>query len=512
MEDFNSLEKNIKETYHLADVSPTFITDLANQLKNTQTYRKKTTRSPFLVSKRWGYAVIVVLAILSTLFAIGPSKVLAQIQSILGYIPGIGVVDTRTTFYQLSDSVYKTRDDITLTIQSALISADQIIISFSMTDLPEAMTPEYFYDPQCNTPAYMILPDNSVIQSYRNRTSITPDSGYEHNLYFKNSSTTSFTRATLVFPCLMGTIPNTGPTNWQFDLTFKPAPDNLTVFPVALLDQDNIETEITDENAPDASEDSIPDEIEGSMPALIVDGDRQEEMIVLSVVEKPDSYWITWAFPFAHDSDIQVNGHLYLIPFNPILFDANGEELPKPDQALQNELRAFTDSIVRQLPEEKKLDYFGTSNTFAIPKSGIQFPVYLKLNVFERSFPEKESYAEITFNGTHVLHADGPMEINQEINIGSVSFTLVSIEMNEFGGYSFNFNGEEHRVVQCKVEIPGLSPNLSGDGNLYPGDLFNYFNVLVFPSAPTGQRTLRISEPAVLGDLISFIGIWSPEN
>ena len=271
------------------------------------------------------------------------------------------------------------------------------------------------------------------------------------------------------------------------------------------------ETE-AEENPVDASGEIDSEAIETIMPAMIVDGDRQEEMTLLSVVEKPDSYWITWGVPFAGDPDIQVNGHLYLMPYNPVLYDANGVELPELNQTLRNELWDYTDSVLRQLPEEDQLKYFGSSVTFAVPKTGVDFPVYLKLNVLERSFPEKESYAEIKFNGTHVQNTDEPVMINQEINIGSVAFTLDSIERGEFGEYSFNFNGEESSVVQCKVEVLGLSPIMSGEGTLYPGDLFNFFESLLFSSAPVGQRTLRISEPAVLGDMISFIGTWSPDN
>ena len=71
------------------------------------------------------------------------------------------------------------------------------------------------------------------------------------------------------------------------------------------------------------------------MPVMIVDGDRQEEMVLLSVVEKADIYCVTWAYPDQFDSHIQVNGQLYVVPFNPVLYDANGTQLPDPDQETQ---------------------------------------------------------------------------------------------------------------------------------------------------------------------------------
>jgi hypothetical protein len=248
------------------------------------------------------------------------------------------------------------------------------------------------------------------------------------------------------------------------------------------------------------------------MPGMIVDGDRQEEMVVLGVVEKSDSYWVTWAYPFQIDDNIQVNGQLYVSPFNPVLYDANGVELPAPDHETQLELWEYEESLSNQLSDQDRLKYVGSMVTFAVPKSDIVFPVYARQNVYERSFPEKEAYAEIEFDGSKVQTTDGPIEINQEIQIGSIKFELKAIEKDPRGGYSFLFDGADGRVVQCLVELVGHPTDMSGSGSPNPADPFHFFQAIMYRQIPTGKLTVRVSQPAVLGDLISFIGSWSPEK
>jgi hypothetical protein len=379
-----------------------------------------------------------------------------------------------------------------------------------MTDLPEEIKKGDFGDPECNTPAYLTYPDGSEVQSSGYSMSIQPEGSHEHTLRFDHPVAINFNQASLTFPCLQGTAAGKGPKDWQFHLAFAPAPEDITPYPVALNEQSDI-TETESAAFEVSPQPDVVDEAT-TMPAMIVDGDRQEEMTVLGMLENPDSYWVTWAYPDKYDNGIQVNGYLYLKPFNPVFYDANGIELPSPNHELQVQIWEYEDSLRNQLSDENQLKYAGSMVTFAIPKSGVAFPAYVKLNVFERSFPEKEAYAEITFDGSLVQNTNEPVEIKQEIQIGSVKFELASIEISDYGGYAFNFNGAEGRVVQCEVELPGYPSGMSGSVSFNPDDPFNFSQSLMFSSIPAGQLTLRVSQPAILEDLISFIGSWAPDN
>ena len=148
--------------------------------------------------------------------------------------------------------------------------------------------------------------------------------------------------------------------------------------------------------------------------------------------------------------------------------------------------------------------------TFSVPKSGIAYPIYAKLNVYERSFPEKDEYADVEFDGTKVQTSDQPVEINQEIQLGSIKFKLESIEKNQYGGYSFLFDGTEGKVVKCTVSLIGHTTNMAGGSNFNPDDPYHFYQAKMYSQIPTGKLVVRISQPAVLVDLISFIGYWTP--
>ncbi|MGB4595996.1 MAG: hypothetical protein WBI14_08845 [Anaerolineaceae bacterium] len=511
MNDLNPFEKDIKQSYRLPDADPAFFNRLEVKLQTFQPSTEAKAKPSFHLARGWAYAMTTIFLMVVMVLAIGPSKVLAQIQAVFGYVPDVGLVDTSSPFRQLAEPVSDARDGVTLTIQSAFLSADGTIITYAMSDLPVEIKRARFGDPECLTPAYLTLPDGSQVKASGSSGGLTPGGSFVHEIRFSDPLPANIKQATLIFPCLEGTAQGKGPEDWQFALAFKPAHENMVVYPATLMPpQAKIENPVPTIAEPYAQPNA---ETETSaIPAVIIDGDRQEEMVVLSVVENPESYWVTWAFPLKFDDGIQRNGYVYEQPFNPILYDANGMELPEPDHETQLELWNYEDGLRNQLSNQDAEKYFGSMYTFVVPKSGVAFPVYAKLNVYERSFPDQEAYADIEFDGTKVQTSDKPVEINQEIQLGSVKFELAAIEKNQFGGYSFLFNGTEGKVVQCQAGLVGYTTNMGGSSSFNPDDPFYFYQAEMYSQIPTGKLTVRVSQPSILGDLISFIGSWSPEK
>lgn len=511
MNDLSPFEKDIRQAYRLPDANPAFFDRLEARLGAYQPPLKTKTKPAFRFARGWAYAMAILLLIGAMVLAVGPSKVLAQIQAVFGFVPDVGLVDTSSPFRQLAEPVSDTRDGVTLTIQSAFLSAGQATISYVMSDLPAEIKRVRFGDPECLTPAYLVLPDGSQIEASGSGGGLMPDGLFVYNIHFAGPFPAGLSQATLVFPCLEGAARGMGPQGWQIPLAFKLAPEDIVVYPVTLMPpQPGVESPVPATPEPAAQPEA--GAAAPTMPAMIVDGDRQEEMVVLGVVEQPGAYWVTWAYPDKHDDGINVNGNLYVVPFNPALFDANGSELPPPDDETQLEVWRYEDSLRSQLSDQDGLKYIGTLHTFVVPKSGIAFPVYAKQNVYERSFPEKEAYAEIEFDGSKVQSSDKPVEINRKIQVGSVKFELKAIEKNQFGGYSFLFDGAEGKVIQCQAGLVGYITNMGGSGSFNPDDPFHFYQAEMYRQVPTGPLTVRISQPAVLGDLVSFIGSWSPEK
>ena len=529
MNNLSEFEKEIQETYQLPQPSPTFIHRVEMKIKTHRQLDEKQSRSIFQKSRGWAYAVISIFLLLTTLFfAIGPSKVLAQIQAALVFVDNLGVVESDSSFYSLIEPISDTKEGINIEIESAVFSKDKTVIQFRIDEIPDEMRTESFGQPECRTPAYLIFPDGKKVLSSSHSSMRESKGTFIDTLHFYDLGLKDFRNATLVFPCLENTAVNKGPQNWEFALALEPAPDEVVVYPLDLAEPSDVEqtetspTEIPTQANLETEPSTMPemniysDHQEPWSPEMIIDGDRQAEMTLLSVVEKPDSYWVTWAFPISKDplDDVSISGVNIILPGSEeILYDANGEKIPPANIMWAD----FQQDLLRQLPEEDQIKYWSSASvrTFAVPKSGVEFPVYMKVNVIERSIPEKKDFVDVEFDGDLIQSADQPVVFDQDLEIGDIKFKLRSIFIDMWGSYAFKFDGSEGKVIECELEILGYDPAYQGWGSGYPaisGDRVFFERSLNFTPLPSGPLTLRISHPAIMGDTITYIGSWSPEE
>ena len=213
---------------------PTFVSRLERQLLERQQVlarseqpKRKVKRlgrqfAASLVRRRWQYAVLVLLAALVvTLFAIGPQRVLAQVQRWLGYVPGIGFVNLAETWV-LPSPVEITQGDVALRVEQVIAGSEntQIVISvpgLSENDLPwpnEALERPDFT-------AYLLLPDGSRLELTRWELDI--GSG---KLEYP-ALPAGVNRVTLIVPRLPLVPSGALPEDWEIPLTLRPASGKL---------------------------------------------------------------------------------------------------------------------------------------------------------------------------------------------------------------------------------------------------------------------------------------------
>jgi len=525
MNNFNEFEKEIQETYQLPQPSPTFIRRVEMEIKTHRQLDEKQSGFFFHKSRGWAYATITIFLLLTTLlFAIGPSKVLAQIQAALGFVDNLGVVESDASFYSLVEPISDTKEGITIEIESAVFSKDKTVIQFRIDEIPDEMRTESFGQPECRTPAYLIFPDGNKVLSSSHSSMRESKGTFIDTLHFYDLGLKDFRDAILVFPCLDGTAVNKGPQNWEFALALEPAPYDVVVYPLDLAEPSDVEqteifpTEIPTQANLETEPNPMPEmNIDGDRqepwsPEMIIDGDRQAEMTLLSVVDKPDSYWVTWAWPVIFDpdlDDVSISGENIILPGSvELLYDANGEKIPPANIMWAD----FQQDLLRQLPEEDQIKY-PVMRTVAVPKSGVEFPVYIKVNTIERSIPEKEDYVDIEFDGSLIQSEDQPVVFDVDLEIGDIKFKLRSIYIDLWGSYAFKFDGSEGKVIECEVEILGYDSTYHGYfGPAISGERTFFDQSLHFTTLPSGPLTVRISHPAIIGDTVTWIGSWSPED
>lgn len=82
-------------------------------------------------------------AVLLALFALLVlSGVAYAVGNMLGYIPGVGIVDQRTPIRVLAKPVSQTRDGITLTVEQAILTADKTVVVFKVEGIPSEARPK----------------------------------------------------------------------------------------------------------------------------------------------------------------------------------------------------------------------------------------------------------------------------------------------------------------------------------------------------------------------------------
>jgi hypothetical protein len=93
---------------------------------------------------RWRYAAVaIVLVLLAAIAAIGPTKVLAQIEQWIGYVPGLGeinLVGTRALVHPVS----RTEGDITFSVVEFVASPDQTLVKIHVTGFPADTSLSYW--------------------------------------------------------------------------------------------------------------------------------------------------------------------------------------------------------------------------------------------------------------------------------------------------------------------------------------------------------------------------------
>jgi hypothetical protein len=156
-----------------------FVSDLERKLLDRQaallpsTQNKGSIRrlwkrfSNSLYIRKWQYAALLLLAaLIIAIAAIGPQRVVAQVERWLGYVPGIGFMDLDQARI-LATPVSIEREGITLKIEQVVAGPDRTIVVFSSQGLPAETNGPLSSAVDVLPKAILRLPDGSVLELTR---------------------------------------------------------------------------------------------------------------------------------------------------------------------------------------------------------------------------------------------------------------------------------------------------------------------------------------------------------
>ena len=176
----------------------------------------------------WG--VIIALLILAAILLATSPTVVTALKRLLGYIPGVGVVEQGPSLRVLAKPTSVERDGIRMTVEEAVADSTHTIVRFKVEWLNPPST-EGERDTSC-VGGYpnLTLANGSLLSEGRTTGKDIWDTGYSYSLEFSPLPADQ-TEAIFVDPCLVSLFPGPLPQNWKIPLHFKPA-DKLNLAPV----------------------------------------------------------------------------------------------------------------------------------------------------------------------------------------------------------------------------------------------------------------------------------------
>ncbi len=140
------IEKDLKMFYQQAEPSPEFIDTLEVKLQRAQTRDQFLSAKPKLKRSPWAFApTFAALFVVIVVLAIGPQRVLAQVQALFGYVPGFGFVET-SDFRMLVTPVSQTQDGVTVTVKQVVSNQENTYIIIRVDGLTGTSKQEFYGD------------------------------------------------------------------------------------------------------------------------------------------------------------------------------------------------------------------------------------------------------------------------------------------------------------------------------------------------------------------------------
>lgn len=436
-----------------------FINNLQSQIMQRASKTPNVNRLVFL---RPAWVIAIIIAVISiSILAIGPQRVIAAMQELFGYVPGVGIVDKSAPFRVLAEQVNVTRDGITVTVTSALLTGQKTHIEYRIFGVQVSAYPNREDVMGCTTPEYLRLPDGSQIKRIDNDFGPVP---------------AGINTATFVMPCIFNTLPGKTTENWELPLRFVPAPPDLTVVPVIDLSP-----------SPQASLTPEPTaQVEASGAASIPMANNQ--ITIIKEIQTSDGYILVAQLPFQGPPGEKVaNGKAEIR-------DANGKKVD------------FT-SPKDVGPNSLGLDPNGPYWFMQFKTLGLAYPLTFTLSGDAIQQADPKATTQFTFDAGSNPQPGQEWSPNQDIQLAGHTLKLIAINVRSRNGYNFRFQGAP-TVISADIQIDGYSATGHGWGRGF--DAGGFDTSLTFVQLPTGILKVTLSNLVVTGETLTWQGHWSP--
>jgi len=203
-------EKELRETLNTPNANPVFIRDLRATLLERSNMKNRTRSFPRLA---WGFSLAVLLALL----VVASPRAATTLKQLLGYIPGVGLVESSETLRILSEPVAVEINETRVTVEKGVADPQRTTLLMQIEGYVPS-TPEIF----CYDHARLVLPNGTSLKEIRYEYSSEFDKDSPNGIYSARYEFEALSagqlEATLEIPCLLQ---NPNYTDFNLPLNFK---------------------------------------------------------------------------------------------------------------------------------------------------------------------------------------------------------------------------------------------------------------------------------------------------
>ena len=167
------------------------------------------------------------LAVLIALFVLlALSGVAYAVGTMLGYVPGFGVVDENASLRVLSRPVSQTRDGITWTVKEAILGPNKTVVVYSLEGIQQDMLSHDEEISGCMDMPEIYLPNGDILRVTGG------EGGYRETRWEYGPIPAGVNDVVFSMLCVADTLPGKAPTNWELPLHFIPTSEEKNIMPI----------------------------------------------------------------------------------------------------------------------------------------------------------------------------------------------------------------------------------------------------------------------------------------
>ena len=445
----SKFEDDIQRSFGTPDVRAEFKHTLYIRLISQPITNQKKQTAFLRLQTGWKVAFVILIALVITIFIIGPRQVYAEIRQLFGYVPDVGIIEQQNGLRVLAEPVSQTRNGVTVSVNQAILTQTETKILYGVAGIPLTAYAQDESISGCNQHEYLRLPNGTQIQI----TAPIPSDVEE---------------AILVIPCIANTLPGSTPENWEIPLNFVAASPDFKVLPVVEVTNTSpnlsaSSTEINSSNEPAYYASVSVDKMIETETGYILMGRVLPNL--------PEGSWFQITGPF-------------------VIQDANGKQV---SYSLPTDV---------QLPDLTTLPKGSSEWAVEFEGEGVKFPITLSVSGVAMKPLDPQANAKVCVDVGANPQPGQTWELNQQVELAGKNFQLVSLIANT-DGYSFHFElGEE--LASIDVAIEGYQADGAGGGGVNTS--------LMYSSLPKGLLTIVLSNPVVKTPVQTWQASWQPEQ